>query len=144
MAKSFILSQQDRPAPLNAGGFMITVLASKAETDGYELFHQSGAEGKGPGPHFHPWDETFVVLSGEVHCGVDGKESLATPGTVMHVPGGAVHWFRFGKGGAAVLALTSHGNASDMFTEYHSGINWDSVDRAELIAVAARHGQTVL
>jgi quercetin dioxygenase-like cupin family protein len=144
MAKSFILSQQDRPAPLNAGGFMITVLASKAETDGYELFHQSGAEGKGPGPHFHPWDETFVVLSGEVHCGVDGKESLATPGTVMHVPGGSVHWFRFGKGGAAVLALTSHGNASDMFTEYHSGINWDSVDRAELIAVAARHGQTVL
>jgi hypothetical protein len=43
-----------------------------------------------------------------------------------------------------VLAITSKGNAAEMFTEYDTGINWSALDRDKLIAVAARHGQTIL
>jgi quercetin dioxygenase-like cupin family protein len=144
MSNGVIMREGDRPVPLNAGGFMIAVLASREDSSGYEIFHQSGPEGKGPGPHFHPWDEAFYVLEGELHCGVDGVETVASVGTLVHVPGGSTHWFRFGAGGGAVLAITSRGNASPMFTEYDQGVDWESGDREHLIEVAARHGQTII
>jgi hypothetical protein len=31
-----------------------------------------------------------------------------------------------------------------MFTEFDKGINWESPDRTELIAIAASHGQTIV
>lgn len=139
-----IVSPTQRPAALNVGGFMINVLASTDETGGNELFYQHGPEGKGPGPHFHAWDESFYVLQGELHCGVGELESVSGPGTLIHVPGGTVHWFRFGPGGGALLAVTSRGNASRMFTDFDKGIAWDSPDRSALIALAAKHGQTIL
>ena len=139
-----IVAEQDRPAPLDVGGFLISVLASGAQTGSNEFFHQSGPQGKGPGPHFHPWDETFFVLKGQLHCGVDGVETVALPGTMIHVPGGSTHWFQFGEGGGEILAVTSRGNASAMFADFARGINWSDPDRSHLIALAAKHGQTIL
>jgi quercetin dioxygenase-like cupin family protein len=139
-----IVAEQDRPAPLDVGGFLISVLASSAQTGGNEFFHQSGPQGKGPGPHFHPWDETFFVLKGHLHCGVDGVDTIAQPGTMIHVPGGSTHWFQFGEGGCEILAITSRGNASAMFTDFAKRINWDNPDRSHLIALAAQHGQTII
>ena len=46
-----IVSPEERARPLNIAGFSITVLASGAQTGGYEIFHQIGPEGTGPGPH---------------------------------------------------------------------------------------------
>jgi quercetin dioxygenase-like cupin family protein len=144
MTESLIISGDMRNRPLDVGGFEITVLASDAETSGYEVFYISGPEGKGPGPHFHPWDESFFVLHGEIHCGVDGVEALSQAGSFIHVPGGSTHWFLFGKGGAAMLSITSKGNASKMFTDFASGISWDNPDRDKLIALAAQYGQIIL
>ena len=143
MPNPVILSPSDRPVPLNAGGFLITVLLSQADSGGTEIFHQSGAAGQGPGPHFHSWDETFLVLQGEVILGVGEQQSVATSGTLVHVPGGSTPWFHFGEGGGAVLAITSKGHAAAMFTEYDTGINWSALDRDKLIAVAAKHGPTI-
>ena len=105
MKKLFITSDKRKP-PLNVGGFDITVLASTHDTMGYEIFVQKGQEGKGPGPHFHPWDETFYILNGKLHCGIDEDEFVALPGTLVHIPGGKTHWFKFGVGGAEFLAIT--------------------------------------
>ena len=144
MTKSLIISGDMRNRPLDVGGFEITVLASDAETSGYEVFYISGPEGKGPGPHFHPWDESFFVLHGEIHCGVDGVEALSQAGSFIHGPRGSTHWFQFGKGGAAMLSMTSKGNASKMFVDFASGISWDNPDRDKLIALAAQYGQIIL
>ncbi|MFT7542548.1 MAG: quercetin dioxygenase-like cupin family protein [Gammaproteobacteria bacterium] len=72
-----IVSPNERPRPLDIAGFAITVLASGAQTGGYEIFHQTGPEGTGPGPHRHPWDESFYALRGEVACGIDDIETMA-------------------------------------------------------------------
>ena len=144
MTQPKILSEDQRPAPLNVGGFMISVLASTKETGGNEFFHQSGPEGKGPGPHFHPWDEAFFVLKGELHCGVNGVDTVVGPGAMVYVPGGSTHWFRFGKGGGELLAVTSKGNAAAMLTDFDKGVTWESPDRTQLIAIAASHGQTII
>lgn len=139
-----LVTESERAKALDVGGFMINVLASTDDTGGNEFFYQYGPEGKGPGPHFHPWDESFYVLQGELHCGVGEFESVAKPGTLIHVPGNTTHWFRFGPGGGALLAITSKGNASRMFADFDRGIDWESPDRSALVALAAQHGQTIL
>jgi quercetin dioxygenase-like cupin family protein len=90
MVKSLLIPSSMRNQPLDVGGFESTVLASDDETKSDEVFHISGPEGKGPGPHFHPRDESFFILQGELHCGVDGVETVAQPGTFMPIPG-ALH-----------------------------------------------------
>ena len=144
MPRPLIVPENKRNKPLDVGGFSITVLASEADTGDYEVFHLAGPEGKGPGPHFHPWDESFFVIHGELHCGVDDVETVALPGTLIHVPAGSTHWFRFGKGGATLIGITSRGNASKMFTDFAQGVSWDNPDREKLIELAAKYGQTIL
>jgi quercetin dioxygenase-like cupin family protein len=144
MKKPLVMSAEQSPKPLNVGGFNIAVLASVEQTGGYELFRMSGPEGTGPGPHHHAWDESFFVLTGALHCGVDGIDTLATAGTLIHVPGGTTHWFKFASGGGEIFAITSAGNASKMFEAFHKGINWVDPDRRALVELAASYGQTVV
>ena len=141
----FMHSAGEAANPLNVGGFKITVLASAEKTGGYELFRIAGPEGTGPGPHHHPWDESFYVLSGSVHCGVNDAETLATTGAVIHVPGNKPTPVEFvADGGGEFFSITSNGNASKMFTAFDQGVNWENPDREALIALAASYGQVVL
>jgi quercetin dioxygenase-like cupin family protein len=144
MAKSLITAEEKRAEPLEVGGLSITVLASENDTDGYEIFHVNGAKGKGPGSHYHPWDESLYVVRGQIHCGVGDEEVMATAGTLIHIPAGTVHWFRVQEDGSEFISTTSKGNASKMFTDFSQGINWESPDRQALVEVAARHGQIVV
>lgn len=143
MKQTLIQSAAQAGRPLDIGGFQITVLASTEQTGGYELFRITGPEGTGPGPHHHPWDESFFVLSGAVHCGVDDVDTLATIGTLIHVPGGHSHWFRFSEGGGEFFSITSRGNASKMFEAFDQGINWADPNRLALMQLAASYGQIV-
>jgi quercetin dioxygenase-like cupin family protein len=129
--------------PLNVVGEQIIVLASGAQTGSYEVFHQAAPEGSGPPPHNHPWDEAFYVTRGEVAFGVDGREAMATPGTLVHIPAGATHWFRFGAGGAEMLSFTSRAGAAAMFTDFDREISPDAPDLAKLVEIAARHEATI-
>jgi quercetin dioxygenase-like cupin family protein len=138
-----MLPAEERAPALNVGGFQITVLASTEQTGDYELFHIRGPEGTGPGPHHHPWSESFYVLSGAVRCGVGEDETLATAGTLIHVPGNTSHWFKFEPGGGEFFSMTSRGNAAAMFAAFDKGVNWENPDREALIALAGSYGQVV-
>lgn len=142
-ASPFVLKPADRASPLNVVGEHITVLASGATTGSYEIFLQEGPEGSGPVPHTHPWDESFFVTQGEVDFSLDDGERLtATVGTLVHVPAGSKHWFRWRAGGGAMLSMTSRRGASAMFTEIHEAIAPDRPDVDKLIEIAVRHGLT--
>lgn len=142
-ATPFVVRPTDRATPLNVVGEHITVLASGATTGSYEVFLQEGPEGSGPVPHSHPWDESFFVTQGEVDFSLaDGKQLTATPGTLVHVPAGTTHWFRWRAGGGAMLSMTSRRGASAMFTEIDQAIAPDRPDVDKLIAIAVRHGLT--
>ncbi|MCU0924314.1 MAG: cupin domain-containing protein [Burkholderiaceae bacterium] len=104
-----IQDQAQYPRPLHVVGELITVLASGASTGSYEIFLQEGEEGSGPEPHYHPWDESFFVIRGEVNFNVDSDvPRLAVPGTLVHVPAGSTHWFRWQRGGGATASLAGH------------------------------------
>jgi quercetin dioxygenase-like cupin family protein len=138
-----VLAPEDRPRSLNVVGEQVTVLASGDQTGSFEIFFQSGPEDVGPPPHSHPWDEAFYVLRGEIHFLLDGVERTAGPGATVFVPGGTVHCFQLGAGGAEALSITSRSGAAEMFTEFDAEISPDAPDLGKLIAIALTHGLDV-
>jgi quercetin dioxygenase-like cupin family protein len=139
-AKPFVVKPQDYAAPLNIVGEHVTVLASGEATGGYEIFFQRGPEGSGPPPHSHPWDESFFVTKGQIDFGIGDESTTALQGTLVHLPAGTVHWFRFGRGGAEMLSMTSRLGASKMFTDLAQEIPPVNPDLQQLAEVGARHG----
>ena len=141
--KPFVVAPRDYAPALNIVGEHVTVLASGQATGSYEIFLQRGPEGSGPPPHSHPWDESFYVLQGEIDFGIGDESTTALPGTLVHLPAGTVHWFRFGKGGAEMLSMTSRLGASQMFTDFAKEIAPVNPDLAQLADVGGRHGLKV-
>ena len=143
-AQPVVVPPSDRPQALKVVGEGITVLADGATTGSYEIFHQAGPEGSGPPPHNHPWDEAFYVLAGQVIFGVDGDDNLlAPPGTLVHIPGGSTHWFRFGPGGGQMISVTSGAGAAEFFTEIDREVSPTDPDLGVVLRVASSHGLTV-
>lgn len=115
--KPFVLTPKDYSPPLNVVGTKVTVLASNTATQAYEITRQQGAEGTGPPPHSHGWDESFYVLNGSVEFTCADKTEKCVPGTLVHVPAGTVHSFRYGPEGGEMLEITGQGSsATKMFT----------------------------
>lgn len=134
---------KDRTRALNIVGEKLTIMASGEQTGSYEIFHQEGPEGSGPPAHSHPWDEAFYVIKGEMAFGVGAKTMTAAAGTLVHVPAGTAHWFRFGKGGGEMLSMTSRLGASKMFTDIDREVAPVNPDIAKLADVGKRHGLKV-
>jgi len=44
-------------------------------------------------PHFHPAEQVSMILRGGVRVLMDGKEQVAMAGSIVHIPGNAVHMF---------------------------------------------------
>ena len=142
--KPFTVFPESRPRSLNVVGEQITILAPKEATHGYEVFLQDGPDGSGPPPHSHPWDETFYLIRGDIEFGIDEKSMIAKPGTLVHLPAGTVHWFRYGKGGGQMISMTGEGSrASTLFTDIDAEIPVGPPDIERLQNIAKRNGVQV-
>ena len=141
--KPFVITPQDYPSALNIVGERLTILASGEATGGYEIFLQQGPEGSGPPPHSHPWDESFFVTKGQIDFGIGEKSMAGLPGTLVHIPAGTVHWFRFGQGGGEMLSMTSRLGASRLFTDMARELPPVNPDLGQLAEIGARHGLKV-
>jgi quercetin dioxygenase-like cupin family protein len=140
----FVVTPDAYGRALNVVGERITVLASNASTQGYEIFLQQGEEGTGPPPHSHDWDESFFVIKGNVDISYGDQTVNAKPGTLVHLPAGSIHGFRFGAGGGEMVSVTSqNGQAAHLFATLDQEIEVDSPDIPKLIAVAGKYGVTV-
>lgn len=142
MPKPFVVTPTNSSRPLNVVGEKVTVLASGDQTEGYEVFLQDGPAGSGPPPHSHPWDETFYVMKGEVQFSIGEEPQLATPGTLVHLPAGTVHWFRCGNEGALMLSVTSRKGASDVFTALDREVPPGPLDVPKILEVISANGVT--
>jgi quercetin dioxygenase-like cupin family protein len=142
-AKPFVVTPKDYAPTLDIVGEHVTVLASGEATEGYEVFLQRGPEGSGPPPHSHPWDESFYVVKGRIDFGIGPDATTATAGTLVHLPAGTVHWFRFGEGGGEMVSMTSRPGASKMFADMAREVSPANPDLVKLTEVGARHGLTL-
>jgi len=83
------------------------------------------------------------VTDGEVEFGYGDRTQVARPGTLVHLPAGTTHWFRFGAAGGKMISVTSRVGASRMFAEFDREIAPDKPDLDALVRIAGRHGMTV-
>jgi quercetin dioxygenase-like cupin family protein len=44
-------------------------------------------------PHFHPAEQVSMILRGGVRVSLNGTERVAMAGSIVHIPGNAVHMF---------------------------------------------------
>lgn len=140
----FVVAPRDYANAMDVLGVRITVLASNRATGGYEITLQEGAEGAGPPPHSHAWDESFFVLEGRVEISCAGRSTVCESGTFVHVPAGTVHGYRFCAGGGRMFEVSSAGGrAVEMFTNVSRAIPPGPPDIPQLLDVLLRNGVTV-
>jgi quercetin dioxygenase-like cupin family protein len=140
----FVVTPKDYAPALNVVGIQVTVLASNAATRAYEITRQQGDTGMGPPPHSHEWDESFYIVSGAVEFSCGGRTTVCTPGTLVHVPAGTVHTFRYLADGCDVLEFTGQGgSAAQMFTAVDREIPAGPLEIPKVVEVLKQHGVTV-
>lgn len=141
---SFVTTPDQRPAPLDVVGMAVTLLAPNTRTGSYEITLQEGPEGAGPPPHSHPWDESFYVTRGSVLFSAEGANHMAGPGTLVHVPAGTVHAFRFGAGGGGMVEFSgAGGQATRLFRSVAEEVPEGAANLPKLLEVMQRHGVAV-
>jgi len=145
MNRHEVIALEDRAEALDVFGTEVTVLAFASQNGCYGITHQCGAEGSGPPPHCHPWDEAFFVLAGEITFRCGDETYVCSPGTLVHVPRNTVHAFTYGAGGGSMLEVTSReSRAAEMFTEVDAEIDAGNPDIAKALAILQRNGVTVV
>jgi quercetin dioxygenase-like cupin family protein len=144
-AAPFVVSPPTYEPALNVLGVRVTILASNLQTQGYEITLHSGDEGAGPPPHRHGWDESFFVLRGSVELSIDGKANLYSPGTLVHLPAGTVHGYRFGAGGGEMFEITGQGgNATRMFAQIDREVPPGPPDVSAMTALLRQNGVSLM
>ncbi|MGD0401978.1 MAG: cupin domain-containing protein [Candidatus Acidiferrales bacterium] len=75
-------------------GDTYTILLTGKDTKGrFCLIDMLVPPGGGPPPHRHDFEETFILLEGEVDVTFRGKKSVARAGVTVNVPSNAPHQF---------------------------------------------------
>ncbi len=71
--------------------------------------------GGGPGPHRHDYEETFIVLDGEIEITFRGKASILRAGATANIPSNAPHRFHNASSKAARLICIGSPAGMDKF-----------------------------
>jgi quercetin dioxygenase-like cupin family protein len=76
-------------------GDTYTVLLSGKDTAGrFCLIDMHIPPGGGPPPHRHDFEESFLLLEGEMEATFRGTKSVVKAGQTIHIPANAPHQFR--------------------------------------------------
>jgi mannose-6-phosphate isomerase-like protein (cupin superfamily) len=94
--RTLAYSQADGERTLHIGlvgdTYTITV-AGKDTGDRFCVIDMHVPPGGGPGPHRHDFEETFIVLEGEMDVTFRGRKSTVRAGETVNVPSNAPHQF---------------------------------------------------
>ena len=83
---------QKKPEVCNVLGDSITLRLTAEQTDGkYSVAEFASPGGVGQPPHTHDWDETYLVLEGELNLNINGQPTVVGTGGSYQVKAGTVH-----------------------------------------------------
>jgi quercetin dioxygenase-like cupin family protein len=100
------IARPDDPALPHIGlvGDTYTILLREDDTNGkYCLIDMHVPPGGGPPPHRHDFEETFIVLEGELEATFRGQKSVIKAGEAVNIPANAPHQFHNSSPSAARL-----------------------------------------
>jgi quercetin dioxygenase-like cupin family protein len=97
LARTLALAQPDTNDQLPHIGLVgdtYTILLSGADTAGrFSVIDMFIPPGGGPPPHRHDFEETFILLEGELQATFRGQTSTVRAGDTVNIPANAPHQF---------------------------------------------------
>jgi quercetin dioxygenase-like cupin family protein len=97
LERSLTFAQPDADETLPHIGIVgdtYTITVSGGQTNGrFCVIDMHIPPGGGPPPHRHDFEETFILLQGEMEVTFRGKKSIARSGDTVNVPSNAPHQF---------------------------------------------------
>jgi len=92
--RSLTLALPDALPHIGLVGDTYTITVTGEQTAGrFCVIDMHIPPGGGPPPHRHDFEETFIVLEGEVEATFRGQKSLVHAGETINIPGNAPHRF---------------------------------------------------
>jgi quercetin dioxygenase-like cupin family protein len=92
--RSLTLAQPDALPHIGLVGDTYTITVTGEQTAGrFCVIDMHIPPGGGPPPHRHDFEETFIVLEGEMEATFRGQKSLVRAGDTIHIPANAPHQF---------------------------------------------------
>jgi quercetin dioxygenase-like cupin family protein len=89
-----VKNPDDSNAHLAVAGDTYTILLSGIDTAGrFTLIDMHVPPGGGPPPHRHEFEETFILLDGELQATFRGEKRIVRAGETIHIPANAPHQF---------------------------------------------------
>ncbi|NYF79975.1 cupin domain-containing protein [Granulicella arctica] len=121
LARHLVLARGDDEGLPHIGlvGDTYTILLSGKDTAGrFCLIDMHIPPGGGPPPHRHDFEETFILLEGEIAATFRGSQSVVKTGGTVHIPANAPHQFQ-NKGDQPVrmLCICSPAGQEEFFAE---------------------------
>lgn len=127
----------------NVLGDSITLRITKDQTDGqYSVAEFATPEGVGQPPHTHAWDETYLVLEGELNLNVDGQPTIVAAGECQQVKSGVVHAPIPNGGFCRYVMVGRPGGVEGVFQSLKANES-DLSDMAKVIEIVTKAGVTI-
>ncbi len=121
-ARTLTIAQPDTDESLPHIGLVgdtYTILLAGKDTAGrFCLIDMLIPPGGGPPPHRHDFEETFILLEGEVEATFRGQKTVARAGTTIHIPANAPHQFQnVSSVPARLLCICSPAGQEEFFVQ---------------------------
>ena len=142
MAKEALIVRSSDRAPLDVLGVGIRFVCGANETgQAWSLMENIVPKDAGAPPHYHPWDEAYFVVEGEVDFTVDGLCERVRAGDFVYAPADAVHAYTgVSDEPARLLIFDAPAHAESLFRELHERVIELPRDLPIMAEIGARHG----
>jgi quercetin dioxygenase-like cupin family protein len=122
LRRHMTLAQPDKENELPHVGVVgdtYTILLTGKDTDGrFCLIDMHIPPGGGPPPHRHNFEETFILLEGELEATFRGKKSVVRAGDTVNIPANAPHQFHNGSSQPVrLLCVCSPAGQEELFLQ---------------------------
>jgi quercetin dioxygenase-like cupin family protein len=122
LKRTLSLAQSDSDRNMEHIGLVgdtYTVTVSGEDTAGrFCVIDMHIPPGGGPPPHRHDFEETFIVLEGEIEATFRGKKSVVRAGDTVNIPANAPHRFHNTSSNATrMLCICSPAGQEKFFKE---------------------------
>ena len=113
------LAQPDNLPHVGLVGDAYTITVTGEDTNGrFCVIDMHIPSGGGPPPHRHDFEETFILLEGEVEATFRGKKAIVKAGDTINIPSNAPHQFHNSSSSAArLLCICSPAGSENFFME---------------------------
>ena len=117
--RSLTVAQPDILPHIGLVGDTYTITVTGEQTAGrFCVIDMHIPPGGGPPPHRHDFEETFILLEGQMEATFRGKKSTVRAGETLNIPANAPHQFHNASGEAVrMLCICSPAGQEKFFLE---------------------------